>query len=483
MTATRPESCLIPVTSDVQELGVDLRRLGIDDLRLSMRAHNALILNGIKNLDQLLRTPADKLLQMRLIGPRIMAEVCGSVNRLCRDLSTLDDTGDSGDANPRGLQHQPDRQGAAVSVPSLPRGQPARRTTPPPPLPILTQREWDAVQWRFGWGSKHTLRQIAEQLGVTRERARQILLHSVKKLNESIADLDSFFQPVSEALSLSRDARPYPIEPEDAIRSIATSMAAARVDLPAGWDPRKVIVALRALVSASHASVMTTRWPSITYVACALAPPVLAHPTVQRRHSLAAAAVAEAKRNWSYAELIAAVLRDAGGPLHWSVIAERAEALSRRQSFAASSLFNCLCSSKQLFARTAAGSYGLRVWGLEDVDPYSDLIARVLSLSKVPLAREEIEREINKIRPILDSSLTMFLGMHPRFYESADGRFGLREWLAPRHEQTLRTPPQWVEPQSSFGRLQAAAEKGWRVDRWVQGGVGGPPLVAPSDEG
>jgi hypothetical protein len=61
----------------------------------------------------------------------------------------------------------------------------------------------------------------------------------------------------------------------------------------------------------------------------------------------------------------------------------------------------------------------------------------------------------------------MFLEMHVRFYRSAAGSYGLRAWLAPRHQQTLLTPPGLVEAPESFERLTRASSRGYDVERII----------------
>jgi hypothetical protein len=140
--------------------------------------------------------------------------------------------------------------------------------------------------------------------------------------------------------------------------------------------------------------------------------------------------------------------------------------MNRRRQFSAGSLSNVLLDTTT-FARVGQGTYGLRAWGIETVDPYTDIIADVLKSAGKALTVGDILHRVNARRPINEASLQMYLWMHPRFYQSVDGLYGLRGWLPPREKQTLRTPSRLVEKPESYERVARAVARKYDVARII----------------
>ena len=65
-------------------------------------------------------------------------------------------------------------------------------------------------------------------------------------------------------------------------------------------------------------------------------------------------------------------------------------------------------------------------------------------------------------------SVDLTLKMHPRFYCSLSGKYGLRAWLAAREDQTLRTPKDLVETAVSLRRVPRATARGYDVERFAE---------------
>ena len=57
------------------------------------------------------------------------------------------------------------------------------------------------------------------------------------------------------------------------------------------------------------------------------------------------------------------VLRDAGEPLHWREIHERASKLSLGRELDASTFYNAIGAATDIFVYRGPGTYGLREWG------------------------------------------------------------------------------------------------------------------------
>ena len=107
-----------------------------------------------------------------------------------------------------------------------------------------------------------------------------------------------------------------------------------------------------------------------------------------------------------------------------------------------------------MFSYAGPGTYGLREWA-DDVPYIRELIVRALEASGKPLTKSEIAHEVRKARDVLDSSLSMYLGMHPEFYRARSGKYGLPAWLDPH--PTIRSSRDYVEyPGERQKRLDSA---------------------------
>jgi hypothetical protein len=135
-----------------------------------------------------------------------------------------------------------------------------------------------------------------------------------------------------------------------------------------------------------------------------------------------------------------------------------------RSSFSTTGVYNALQANYDIFVRIGPGTYGLVEWGMPQVVTYPDIIASVLEQEQRPLPADAIFARVNMLRPIKKPSLLMTLDMHPRFYKSIEDTYGLRSWLSPREEQTVRTPEWLVEDPNSFVRLERAVERGYKVE-------------------
>jgi hypothetical protein len=209
------------------------------------------------------------------------------------------------------------------------------------------------------------------------------------------------------------------------------------------------------------------RWPRATYRVCSLLPLIREHPIVAAHAFERHQTEVEANRHWTYQELAEFVLGKAGKPLHWREIRDRAEKVGRRDFVGSQTLLGALQARPDKFVRAAAGTYGLTEWGGKPAIPYPDLIAGLLATAGHPMSFGELQAKVNAAREIKRASLVMFLGMHPRFYESITGLFGLRSWLPEPHRQTLRTSPDYIEDTKSAERVRRSETHGYDVRRIV----------------
>jgi len=321
---------------------------------------------------------------------------------------------------------------------------------------ILPERSWQVLELRAGFQKRATLAEVGAQIGVTRERVRQIQGLAVMKLRKDLISLVSFLEENSNELWDPMDQQ---CTPRTAAARVHILAVGSEYDINSIEDALRVFVGVRSLVCFSDDDFIHP-WPNTTYAICGLKPAIQDHPRV-------AAAIAEEDRKWTYKELAVLVLTEAQEPLHWREIVARAEALGVRDDIVATPMFNAILGADDLFARVSAGTYGLTEWGLSDSPYYTDLIASVLSRAEAPLVLGALFHAVNEIRPIKRSSLMMFLELHPRFYRSIESTYGLRSWLPPRHKQTLRTSRSLVEDEKSWLRLQRAAARGYDVQGYL----------------
>lgn len=217
-----------------------------------------------------------------------------------------------------------------------------------------------------------------------------------------------------------------------------------------------MLLILRTLVHKGNIRLVSS-YPKITYAACILEPPIISHPHIQAKEEVS-------KHRWTYPELAKTILEAAGTPLHYKEIARRAEELGVKEEVNLKSIHNVLGNDTDVFVQTDQGCYGLSAWGLVEIDTYPDIIADILKQSNKTLTWGELLDAVNSRRQIKHSSFTLYLSMHPRFYEAQDGTYGLRSWLPSREKQTLRTPKWMVETSKSRLRLESAENHGYHIE-------------------
>ena len=308
-----------------------------------------------------------------------------------------------------------------------------------------------------------TLEEIGRDFGITRERVRQLLDNVVKKFQRGRMLFKPFLDTMEESIGKASAAYLDKIvQDRESMEAWALWLLEGKGFEVTAKDISLLLLLVRGIVKRKRMELLQ-EWPQLTYLACKIQPIVLEHPTIQREEKQRQ----EQRRKLSYRELAVLVLKEAGHPLHWKEIVERAYQLHRRDSFNATAMYNALQSNKETFVLTNKGTYGLVEWDLDKAPYYTDLIAKVLREESHSLPMEAIYFRVNKIRPIKKTSLLLYLEMHPRFYKAIDGTYGLRAWLPPREKQTLRTPDWLVEDSKSYKRVDAARERGYDIERII----------------
>ena len=177
----------------------------------------------------------------------------------------------------------------------------------------------------------------------------------------------------------------------------------------------------------------------------------------------------EKNRKLSYKEIAYMVLSEAQKPLHWREIAEKAYQLNRKERFETRALYNVLFTNESLFVRVGQGTYELAEWGNKQVEPYTEIVASVLKREHQAIPFDLILAKVSSVRLVKQQTLVMNLDMHPRFYKSINGTYGLRNWLPPRENQNLRTPEWLIEDSKSFERVERAKQRGYDVESIIAG--------------
>ena len=411
----------------------------VDVLGLSVRASNCLRRLGVARVEDLVRLRGEDLLRVPNLGRGTLEHIGAALHRYGLKLGAVED---HSEALGVGEEHAMNWDEVVGKLP-------------------ISDRTWMVLDGRFGVGRQFTLRTLADRIGVTRERVRQVQEAALDVLNKKVNQLAPWLNKVEELLG--EQASTSRIEADATSRLILMIQNVLNRD-SSDESVHRLLVVVRALASAG--SVEMT-WPLLSFQACILSPPIKGHAQVRKQLEEDAAVMRERTRQWTYRELALHVLREEQGPLHWREIAERCEGMSRRAGFSASSCFNQLQADRELFVRIGQGTYALAEWGFDRSETLNDLIASFLFESRECLAYGEILHRSSARQQVKASSVQMTLDLHPRFYRSVNGKYGLRSWLPSRDAQTLRTPKDFVETDDSRRRVRSAEAKGYNVTRMV----------------
>lgn len=148
------------------------------------------------------------------------------------------------------------------------------------------------------------------------------------------------------------------------------------------------------------------------------------------------------------------VLRDAGVPLHWREIHNRASRLPLGREFDTTTFYNAIGAADDVFVYRGPGTYGLREWGLKAKRYQKDVLVEWFREANRNVEVSEIEHALAGTEDAIGySSIALYLGTNEAFYQDLDGKFGLREWLPTPEEQRLDTPRHLRESARSRKRL------------------------------
>lgn len=330
----------------------------------------------------------------------------------------------------------------------------------------LNDRVWEVLEKRHGFSRRYSLDEVAIDLGVTRERVRQIEYRALAKVEKRINGVINPLSQLDNQISSEWTSFEKATTINEAIFPYRRLLADMGWEDTRGREIRQLFIILRALVRLNIGGI-ERHLPSLSYAACCLLPGVLKHPKVGEQERERQHQQLDQERKWTYERLVEVVLTDANIPLHYTEIARRAESLEHRDNLSVKGIHNVLLSNSDKFAYVDQGTYGLTAWGLTSVDTYTDIIAEALKTAGKPLPYGNVLQLVKAKRAIKPQTLQMTLDMNARFYCSQEETYGLRAWLLPREKQTLRTPKWQVEISQSYERVQRAIEHGYDVEAIV----------------
>jgi len=340
-------------------------------------------------------------------------------------------------------------------------------------LSVLSDRQREIVRWRHGLaGESLTLEQIGERIGgVTRERVRQVLAKVMRSLSQPLG---------RRRMHLVRMLLIDLLDEAGGVMSERRIEAALRRELTIGdVDP----IGVSGLVLDLHgdfkwlhkAKVWGLTWyplaeveavqEQMTRVLEKAHAPLPANEVISRfkqtrftrdrQDKLPEAFVNACLRahpdlvcgddncyglkRWERSRLdeIVQALRQMGEPAHYTVIAEKANAmLDPEMRTSARNIHEMLCRRKDLFVwMRVRGVFGLKEWGLEQPPSYEEALVRILESTGRPLTLEEILARFPEVRSYHnENSVSMTLMMNARFRAYPDGTYGLSSWrLADEH--------------------------------------------------
>ena len=323
----------------------------------------------------------------------------------------------------------------------------------------LPDRTWFILERRFGPGKRLTLQNVGDVLGISRERVRQLQWQGLGVLKQDTVRLGPSLGLVEDAFA-ANEVRGSEIGLRTRKGFITTVQRVSASEV-CEHDIRRLLLILRVLGSLGVAESM---WPRMSFCACVLPRAIEEHVGV-REHLLSSAGKKSARRQRStYRSMAERILRREGVPLHWTEITERCEASKERESFSQSSCFNAIQSDTKLFVRVGPGTYALAAWGVRKGKHLTDLIGAVFREEGRCLEYADVLHRILGKQTVKAESVELTLKMNPRFYCATSGKYGLRAWLPPREEQTLRTPKDLVETADSVRRVARARARGYDVE-------------------
>lgn len=337
-------------------------------------------------------------------------------------------------------------------------------------LPGIRDRSWSVLERDAMHGL--SLPQIGNEIGVTRERVRQIIKDAHGKLRPHLRYLSPFLDYFeAQSVVLQETSGRGPLE----LRTLVHHLLAGPV--PAGLimteqDVVRMIYLIRTLVlhpSPWFLSTLRPGWPAFILQSCLVEPFLRKDEQVRQLLQAREQERKQEKKREQDAlkDLAHSILARAGTAMHWHEIARQACHGEDPDPRASKRIKNILAEHKELFVRVRAGTYALAEWGVQQAEPYHAISASVLRQENKPMDFDRIFASVSEIRPVTRSSLSMMLALYFRFYRSIQDTYGLRGWLPGPGEQISPIPDWLIEDPISVRRLERARAKGYDVDKYI----------------
>lgn len=432
-------------------------------LNLSRRIANSLYRNGIKTLDQLLSTSVSHLKSMRGLGEKSISEINEALQGLDKNFS-LKIAVSSNSSNASVNQENHDSESPIT----------LQTVTEQKILNVLLanvdERAQSIILYRYGLDgeSPHTLQELADRLGVTRERVRQIcarainsrirhnatysplikMLHKICEdyladclisTNEgvvhnlidqmAIEDLDKF---LSILVFLNDEV--FKADSQFGLRLNKSLLCAKTLDTNFIWQ---LIIRIKNHIQDKMSSisieelhnVMMSYFPD-SKISRQLVEVLLNNYPDFAQDETGNWALEKWKKHF-YDEIVL-VLRELKRPAHFSEITQLLMARFENETkINPHSVHAQLGRYTNLFIRTDSGTFGLREQFPDaPIQPpkYIDLIEEVLEEAGIPLSIQTIFTRVNPIREAKYSSITIYLGTHGKFIGYGNGMYGLAKW-------------------------------------------------------
>lgn len=325
---------------------------------------------------------------------------------------------------------------------------------------IEQEREREIITRRFGlFDRRETLEQIGELLGITRERVRQLEKAILGKLkiaaeNSKINSLNEYEKTIVRTLSeMGRVARIQDLTDKlldkktdqrershvAFIGALAPSLAIVdenddyyqSIGIKEYGDSKKIRNQVDTLVSVikKHGEPLTIEQlhEKLSYE----------HPTHVQALATLSKRLANLGKNWglqkwptvnpkNIRDKIFVILAKSKKPMHFSEISKHIkESNFKRKNVTTQAIHNELIKDSR-FVLIGRGIYALASWGYER-GTVSDIIAKVLKESSIPLHRDEIVRRVLKSRQVKETTVLLNLQSKPQFKRVAKATYTFAE--------------------------------------------------------
>ncbi len=321
---------------------------------------------------------------------------------------------------------------------------------------IEHEREREIITRRFGlYDRRETLEQIGELLGITRERVRQLEKAILGKLriattSGKINSLNNFEKTIVRTLSeMGRIARVQDLT-DKLISKTSDQRERAHVAFIATLAPLLTVVDENddyyhsiGISEYGDAKKIRGEVDTIVSVIKKNGEPLtidqlheklsLEHPIYVKAFASVSKSLANLGENWglqkwptvnpkNIRDKIFVILAESGKPMHFGDISKYIKDSDfKRKNVTTQAIHNELIKDSR-FVLIGRGIYALSSWGF-DKGTVSDIIAKVLQDSTIPLHRDEIVRRVLKSRQVKETTVLLNLQSKPQFKRVAKATY------------------------------------------------------------